>query len=298
MLVKTIFLTIYASVIFFFVLNGCKRENTITYPTPLPVDSTLIFLPGVVSSDSFEFNSLYSPDGRTFYFSREEIHNIYETTFDGYRWSTPVVTSFSGKTYKECDPAFSPDGTKLFYISTRPRNYHDSTSDFDIWYVQLEKNGWSIPKNLDIVNSDSSEFYVSFARNGNLYFASSRAGGFGSFDIYVSRYVNSEYTTPVNLGAAVNDNHFEHDPFVSSDERMLIFTSVDRVGGFGRGDLYYSLKDEVGQWSVAKNLGATFNSAEYDFCPYITPDGKYFFYSDNRDIRWADAEQLYKITGK
>lgn len=287
---------IFLSTAMLLMLSNCKKETHIAYPTLFPVDSMLTFLPGIVSSDSFEFNSMYSPNGKTFYFSREQIHNIYETTFDGTVWSTPSVTSFSEKDYKECDPAFSTDGTKLFYISTRPRAPNDSIDDFDIWYVEREGNDWSIPKNLDIVNSDSSEFYVSFARNGNLYFASNRVGGFGSFDIYVSRYETGVYTSPVNIGAAVNNDHFDHDPFISSDERLLIFTSVNRDGGFGRGDLYYSVKDEAGQWSVAKNLGPTFNGSEYDFCPYITPDGRYFFYSDNKDIRWIDAEVLYKVT--
>ena len=61
--------------------------------------------------------------------------------------------------------------------------------------------------------------------------------------------------------------------------------------------MYYSIKDADGKWSLAKNLGPKFNGADYDFCPYITPDGKYFFYSNNSDVMWIDAELLYKTTG-
>jgi Tol biopolymer transport system component len=282
------------------ILASCsKKENEIVYPQPKPSGAFLKFLPGIVSSDStFEFNSLFDPAGKTFYFSRNEIHDIYQTTFNGSQWTSPIITSFSEKEFKECDPAFSPDGNKLYYISTRKRNPTDSINDFDIWFVERVGEKWSDPQNLEIVNSDSSEFYVSFAKNGNLYFASNREGSIGSFDIYVSRFVKGAYTIPENVGNAVNDEHMEHDPFISSDERLLIFTSVNREDGIGRGDLYYSVRNAEGNWLKARNLGPTINSADYDFCPYISPDGNYFFYSDNNDVKWINIEQLNKIVFK
>jgi Tol biopolymer transport system component len=289
------FTIIFSIAVLMVMLSNCKKESTIIYPTPLASQEFQTFMPGIVSTDSFEFNSLYSPDGQTFYFSKDKIYDIYQTTFDGKQWSAPVSASFCEKEYKECDPAFSPDGKRLYYISTRGSQGKKET--FDIWFIERQGDGWSAPQNLEVVNSDSSEFYVSFADNGNLYFASNRAGGYGSFDIYVSRFVNGDYTAPVNLGDSVNNDHFEHDPFISKDERLIIYTSVNREGGLGRGDLYYAIKDQTGRWSQAKNLGSPFNTADYDFCPYITPDGKYFFYSDNSDIRWIDAEVLKKKVG-
>jgi len=281
--------------VFILLLFACEKKSSVTYPLPLPSDQLISFLPGLVDTDSLEFNALFSPDGKSFYFSRNEIHNIFESKYDGKQWGSPTLTSFSEKEFKECDPAFSPDAKKLFYISTRKRDQNDSIDDFDIWFVEKQGEEWSAPQNLEIVNSDSSEFYVSFANNGNLYFASNRAGGFGSFDIYVSRFVNNAYTVPVNLGSSVNDDHFEHDPFISNDEHFLIYTSVKRADGYGKGDLYYSLKDKAGNWSVAKNLGPVFNGPEYEFCPYLTNDGKYFFLSRSNDIKWIDAQALLKI---
>jgi hypothetical protein len=284
--------------LFILVLFACKKETVVSYPSPFPNDELIPFLPGLIGTDSLEFNSLFSPDGKSFYFSRNEIHDIYESRFNGKQWGEPTMTSFSEKEFKECDPAFSPDGNRLYYISTRKRDRHDSIDDFDIWYVEKQGENWSAPQNLEIVNSDSSEFYVSFADNGNLYFASNRAGGFGSFDIYVSRYVDNAYTPPVNLGRSVNANHFEHDPFISSNERILIYTSVTRTDGYGKGDLYYSLRDKEGNWSAAKNLGPLFNGPEYEFCPYLTKDGKYFFLTRGSDVKWINAQALLKIVNE
>jgi Tol biopolymer transport system component len=273
----------------------CQKKNTIFYPSPLPSGVLSIFLPGIVCTDSLEFNASFSPDGKAFYFSRSEIHDIYESKYEGSQWTVPVITSFSEKEFKECDPAFSPDGKRLYYISTKKRNINDRIDDFDIWFVEREGSSWGAPQNLEIVNSDSSEFYVSFADNGNLYFASNRQGGSGSYDIYMSRFENNKHSLPVNLGTAINDAYFEHDPFISSDEKFLIFTSVARGDGFGKGDLYYSSKDKEGSWTKAKNLGPVFNSDGYEFCPYLTKDGKYFFLSRGSDIQWIDAQELYKV---
>jgi Tol biopolymer transport system component len=280
---------------FVLILLTCSQKSEVHYPSPAPLNELITFLPNTVCTDSLEFNSLFSPDGKSFYFSKYEKHDIYESKFDGNTWNTPVITPFSEKEFKECDPAFSPDGKKLFYISTRKRNENDSTDDFDIWFVEKQEDHWSAPRNLNVVNSDSSEFYVSFASNGNLYFASNREGGFGSFDIYVSYLKKGAYTKPVNLGPSVNNEHFEHDPFISKEEDFIIFTSANREDGYGKGDLYYSLKDKEGNWSKAKNLGPVVNSKEYEFCPYLSPDGSYFFLTVGSDVKWIDSKRLFEI---
>ena len=77
---------------------------------------------------------------------------------------------------------------------------------------------------------------MSFAKNGNLYFASSRKGGFGEEDIYVSRLVNKQYTKPENLGPAINSKESEYDPCISANEDFIIFTSSGRGDSFGAGE--------------------------------------------------------------
>jgi hypothetical protein len=46
-----------------------KREGkSIPYPEPRPDSVALFFLPGLVSSDSIDFSSAFSPEGKSFYF--------------------------------------------------------------------------------------------------------------------------------------------------------------------------------------------------------------------------------------
>jgi Tol biopolymer transport system component len=161
--------------------------------------------------------------------------------------------------------------------------------------AQDDAGGWSRATNLSAVNSDSSEYYISFSGNGNLYFGSSRPGGYGHEDIYVSRLVNGAYTQPKNLGATINSRESEHDPCISDDERFIIFKSENRDDGFGEADLYFSKLDDKLSWTPAQNLGSKINTKSYEYCPYFSPDGKYFFYSGQYDIMWMDMQALRSI---
>lgn len=279
-------------------LSRCTREenhrNELTYPIPAPDSVALPFLPGIVSSDTLDFNAAFSPDGKRFYFSRSAKGKwmIMVTDLKDASWSKPRLAEFNESEYSQADPFITPDGT-IYYISNRPRHAGDTLPDYDIWFVRPSGDtAWTAPENLEKVNTDSTEYYVSLAANGNLYFASNREGTIGSHDIYVSRFVNGEYTTPENLGPAINSEKMEHDPMIAPDERYLIFTSVDRADSFGEGDLYYSASTDRKSWSPAKNMGSRFNTATYEYCTYITPDNRFVFFSSDYDVKWISGSYL------
>ena len=257
-----------------------------------------IFAPGIISTDRGEFNAAFSPDGREFYFSVNEPggrETMKFMIFEDDRWTSPLPAPFISS-QNDCDPIFSQDGRRLYFISTRPKKDRAASRDWDIWYVEKANSGWSDPINVGPpVNSAGDEYYVSLTEDGTIYFASNRPGGLGSFDIYRSRLVDGHYATPENLGSAVNTKYLEHDPFISPDESYLLFTSVDRPGGFGSGDLYISTLRKDGTWAEAKNLGKTFNTNGYDFCPIVSPDGKFFFFTRKGDIYWVRVEVFQNL---
>jgi Tol biopolymer transport system component len=303
---KTILRIASAIVVACFLLSSlpsCNDTTTqqptataIPYPQPLPDSIPLIFLPGIVSKDSFDFNAAFSPDGKFYYFSRtmNKQSKIYVSHYNGTAWDEPVLLSNVEVTYSDADPAFAPDG-KLYFISNRPKDQSDTLKDYDLYSITPLPNGtWTKPEYLQKINTDSNDYYASFTTNGNLYFASSRSGGFGKEDIYVSKLINGQYTTPENLGAAINTPNSEFDPGISAKDDILLFASSNREDGFGAADLYYSRPGANKQWQSAANLGPKFNTQTRDFCPYISPDGQYFFYSSEREIKWIDTRYLPK----
>jgi Tol biopolymer transport system component len=278
-----------------------KTTNVIPYPKPLADSVAITFLKGVVSMDSLDFNAAFSPQGNQFYFSRSKNRQskIYISNHNGEKWTEPVAATFTGgPLYAEADPAFAPDG-KFYFISNRPKNATDTIQDYDIWVCSpLAGGNWSAPEELAAINSDSNEFYISFSTNGNLYFSSSRPGGFGEEDIYVSRLVNGKYTKPENLGPAINTKRSEYDPGISAIEDLIVFASSNRDDGYGAADLYCSKLDANKKWLTAANLGKGFSTKTRDFCPYFSPDSKYFFFSSEMDVKWISMNAFNKQLAK
>ncbi|MEM7518879.1 MAG: hypothetical protein AAF368_18405 [Planctomycetota bacterium] len=53
-----------------------------------------------------------------------------------------------------------------------------------------------------------------------------------------------------------------------------------------------SLEVENLAWSTARSMGDAINTEGHELCPFVTRDGKYFFYTCNEDIYWVDAALL------
>ncbi|HEX6427905.1 MAG TPA: hypothetical protein VF008_09480 [Niastella sp.] len=265
-----------------------SQNNAIAYPSPQPDTTMRVFLPGLVSKEGLDFNSAFSSDGKTFYFARSvrRKYIILETTFDGKQWTEPIVSKLFDTLYSNADPFITKDGS-IYFISNRPRNNTDTTDDYDIYRLPRQGDTWLAPQNLYQVNSDSTEYYVSVSDFGNIYFASYRGE---NLDLYMSVKSDTGYEGPVNLGPIINSPSDEHDPLIASDESYIIYTST-RPGGFGEADLYMAYQKD-GKWQQPKNMGDKINTKTYEYCPNLSPDGKYFFYSSESDVKWISMEVI------
>ncbi|MBP7865103.1 MAG: ankyrin repeat domain-containing protein [Acidobacteria bacterium] len=260
-----------------------------------PGTTPVLFAPGIVSTERRELNSVFTPDGREFYFTIRTPKGQWRIMVmkrRGGRWTLPETASFSG-VYSDADLFFSPDGRKLWFCSNRPRTGQgDAEKDYDIWAAERAGDGWSQPVNLGPpVNSREDEFYPTVSRDGTLYFQTTRADSRGVRDLYCARFVDGAFLEPENLGDAVNSREMESDALVSPGGEWIVF-SVNRPGGRGQGDLYLSRRDRSGSWSAPVNLGDRVNSAANENCPALSPDGKYLFFTRGGDIYWADARVL------
>lgn len=251
------------------------------YRSPEPVLVATLFAPGVINTDADEYGPVFAPTGRTLYFTkranRDGNESIVFSQFERGAWTPPTVAPFSGQYYDK-EPFMTLDGSKLFFASTRPEAPGGGDTAFDLYVVEWEGRVWSTPRRLSLtVNSNDYDNYPSVARNGNLYFASRRQGGLGQLDLYVSRYAEGEFQQARNLGPSINSPATDADPFIAPDESFMIFSST-REGGYGSGDLYITYRRN-GQWNEPQNLGRLVNTPEFEYTPYVTPDGQYLFFS-------------------
>ena len=60
--------------------------------------------------------------------------------------------------------------------------------------------------------------------------------------------------------------------------------ALGRPDSLGGGDLSSSYQQD-GKWTPAKNLGPKVNGPGLEISPYVSPDGKYFFFSSARTAR-------------
>jgi Tol biopolymer transport system component len=259
-----------------------------------------IFAENIVSTEDDEAGGTFTPDGSEFYFvkfnqytSFPQLGLICVSHFRNGRWTQPQVFPFSGKNL-DFPPKISPDGKTMYFSSSRPAPGTTAWA-LRIWAVDRLAAGWGEPRLLPppINTSNSLDLAPSVTRDGTLYFVSNRKDQ--KSHIYRSRYVNGTYSEPEELGPEINSEFNEGDPYISPDEKILIFSSSgnglgesDRTetlkgGGvlYARADLYIST-NQGGKWSSARHLGHDINSVADEGSPSLTPDGKYLFFSSER----------------
>lgn len=271
------------SILLFIVLPSYAQPSWQHLGKKPPGTIPQLFAPGRVSTGHNERDFAVSPDGQEIYYSVTGTTSavIVVSTYNGGQWSAPAIASFSGGSY-DIEPAFAPDGSRLFFASRRPLSPGGNEKDFDIWYVERTAGGaWSEPVNPGLpVNTEGNEFYPSVAKSGTLYFtARPHQGGLGGEDIVCSRLSDGRYLPPVPMDTAVNSAGDEYNAFIDPDEQFIIFGAWQRPGDFGGGDLYISRKSENGEWLPAQNMGGTINSNQLDYCPFVSPDGNWLFFT-------------------
>ena len=209
-------------------------------------------------------------------------------------WTKPVIL-LSHEKYGYNDPFLSPDGQRLFFITDRALDGKGDKKHIDIWYIQRAGRGWSEPVNAGPeINTNKNEYYISFTKNGSMYFSSN--GGTSSdndknYDIKTSGDKNGKFQPSSTLSDAINTSNYEADVFISPDEKYIIYCS-ERSEGKGKGDLYISFKDENGKWLPARNIGEPVNTSGYEFCPFVTNDNKYLFFSRDGEVYWVSTKAI------
>jgi WD40-like Beta Propeller Repeat len=232
-----------------------------------------ILAPGVISLPSEEISATFTPNGQEIYFVRTDFSEtdnvIFTAKRQGATWSTPQVAAFSG-TWRDSEPAISPDGKRFFFTSNRPYAAGEKAgliaemrgrkgNGSHIWYMDKTAAGWSTPIHLsEAVNSNMFNYNPSAAKNGDLYFSSHRDDSGPGYQVYVAALKEGVYQTAtrVDLGD-VKMNRM--DPAVDPDERFMLFAG-DEGDSLGSADLYISFRGTDGRWGKPEHLPAEINS--------------------------------------
>lgn len=201
---------------------------------------------------------------------------------DGF--STPLnIGAPINSEYNDFCPSPLRDGHGFMFVSNRPGGCGGSDIYLARWHPV---NGWEEPVNLGCeVNSSADEAgpVLSFAEPGppTLYFSSTRAGGLGGSDLYMSQMTGAWSFGAAELVPGVNSAYDDMQPSLSRNGQELVFAS-NRPGSLGF-DIWSATRDSITSlWSDPVNLGSNVNSAGNETRPSLSWDAKMLLFGTTR----------------
>jgi outer membrane protein OmpA-like peptidoglycan-associated protein len=186
--------------------------------------------------------------------------------------------------YPEYSAVVSLDESTMIFTSRRPGGYGGLTEVDGQYYEDIyishkdESGNWGEAKPIGSpINTADHEASIGLSADGQtLFIYKGDEGG----SIWMSELNGEQWSSPIKLDFDVNSPQWETHAVISSDNRVIYFTS-DRPGGFGGRDIWMCKRLPNGQWARAQNLGPTINTSYDEDAPFIHPDGKTIFFSSN-----------------
>ncbi|MGB7395806.1 MAG: OmpA family protein [Pricia sp.] len=186
--------------------------------------------------------------------------------------------------------AITKNRKTLYFTRNSKQKTDEKVSNLKIYRAEKVNGEW---KNITALPFNSDDFSTEHPAlspdETNLYFASDREGGFGSFDLYsVTIGKDGFYGNPTNLGEKINTDKKEQFPFLDSNGN-LYFASNGHPGlGLldvfivkGQGTKHGGPENGSG-FGKPDNLGLPINSGYDDFSIWLDADGKTGYFSSNR----------------
>ena len=207
---------------------ACTAHGATAQPAIEIVGRAELFAPGIVSTELSEIRLTISPDGRTaLWFSRDRpggpgAYDIWMSKRTGEGWSRAIPVPFNSP-HREFDPAFSADGSHVYFSSDRP----GGVGGDDLYRVAVTAQGFGEPEHLGTeVNSVGNEWAPMLSPDGTrLLLSSNGRGGAGRFDLFAAHMrEDGRFETAAPLPGDVNTDADEFDATYLSDGVTVVFT--------------------------------------------------------------------------
>lgn len=257
-------------------------------------------LQGDINSPYHESSAVFTKDGKTVYFTRNNYIDgkkkrgkkrlvslkIYKATKnnDG-TWGNVQELPFNDDSYSVAHPALNPEETRLYFSSNMEGTFGQS----DIWYVDILENGsFGNPINLGPeINTKERETFPFISENNTLYFSSDGHMGLGGLDIFkVSNNNDLDNKGIINLGQPINSNQDDFG-FIIKENVKKGYLSSNRDGNSG------SSSDDI--YTITENCNLVIYGTITDAITGESLDGSvvYLLDSNNKVI----SQQITETNG-
>jgi len=188
----------------------------------------------------------------------------------------------------ELGPVIAPDGRTLFFTRGGARGNQD------IWYSHADSSGgWSPAVRMpEPLTNPYNNFVESVTPDGNTLLVGGRYLGNSSIvtGLALAHRTRDGWSTPEPLRIT---NYSSRSRSVSSclgSDGGTIVMSLEREGGLGRQDLFVSFRGGDGGWSEPMSLGASVNTPDADFAPFLAADGVTLYFASKGHGGFGDAD--------
>ncbi|MFZ1808956.1 MAG: OmpA family protein [Cyclobacteriaceae bacterium] len=174
----------------------------------------------------------------------------------------------------------------LLFTSKRNLKYvaGERVINEDLFFSLTMPGGyWGKAQEFTTINTSYNEGSACLSKDGRQLFFSrcNSPGSLGNCDLYVSTLgADSVWSASKNLGITINSTGWDSHPSLTHSGDTLYFAS-NRAGGFGLSDIYYSVKDEKGDWQKAKNAGPNINTRNSEVSPFFHHKFNVLYFSSN-----------------
>ena len=277
-----------------FLLQGCNKKSVyLIFDKQVPGKVPRTFAENIFSKDSSYIG----------YCSFNQNANEFYYAITDRQWGSSKILKLSDNMqidtvrfnineYWEGEPMFTSDGKRMYFTAIIPPK-DDQDWHGDLFYIEQTEDGWSDPKEFEL-NTQTSEWHISFTGNNVAYFGSEREGSRLKADIFYSKPINGKYKEAIKLPSSINTEYNDCDPLIAPDESYLIFHS-DRPAGYGDHDLYIAFRKGENKWTKPVNMGEDINTSGWEMGPSLSPDGKYLFFTRRKSWDTDEPSKIYWV---
>lgn len=229
------------------------KSETSEYDHPVP-------LPYPVNTAGAEDSAFIMPDGNTLYVwftpnvnqpielqAVDGVTGIYVFYLENGSWIGPERVALQDPGKAALDGCEFVLGNKMWFCTAR-----EDYTGLHWFTAEINDGKWQNWQLADFKSDyQVGELHIS-ADGSELYFHSSRPGGVGGVDIWVSKHINGDWGEPENI-TIVNSPYTDGWPFLSQDGMELWFTRT-----IGAPELYRSVKVN-GEWTEPVKMFSLFS---------------------------------------
>ncbi|UKN02658.1 OmpA family protein [Paracrocinitomix mangrovi] len=271
-----------------------------------PVPYEAVKLKYVSTAEKDEFLPMISPDNELLFFTRRGkdtdkgiLTNVIEqftmsqrpSAFGDFNSGLPLRSPFNTPKYQNYGGvSLSLDNKEMFICACQEVDYQQH-ANCDIYVTRFTRTGkggndfmWTNLENLGpaVNTKDGWEAQPTLSADGNtLYFATWREGSELTDIYYSTRDKDGKWTQAKPVPGPINSPGHDKAPFIHQDSETMYFVSdcnEDRLGG-GGSDIFYTRKDENGNWTTPLNVGYPINTQHNEVGLIVSTDGKLGYFA-------------------